>query len=135
MIGYALESFPTYKKLWRIGRPVYWYKIGAMLGDYMGAYNLAQCCSVGRGTRKDMRAAVFWWRKAAVASYPNALTDLAAAYYNGDGTKKNISKALMLYGNASLGGDRIARRMLNSLNWNSAVRGNTPPGRAVRLRV
>jgi hypothetical protein len=121
MIGYSLESCSTYKRLWRTGNPFYWYRLGARLGDYMGAYNLAQCYSVGRGTPLNKRLAVVWWRKAALAGHIRANTDLGAAYYNGDGIQKNHRKSLLLYGQASLGGDRLARRMLNELNWEKVL--------------
>jgi TPR repeat protein len=117
MIGYALESYPGYKPLLRQGQHIYWYRAGAGLGDYMAAYNLGQCYEVGRGVTRDMQMAVVWCRKAAAHGYPKAFTNLAGAYYNGQGVRRNVKAALRLYGGAALGGDRLAQRMLNQLEW------------------
>jgi hypothetical protein len=117
MLGYALESYPRYKPQFRRGEHIYWYRIGAKLGDYMAAYNLGQCYEVGRGVPQDWRAAVFWWKRAAQCGYPRALTNLAAAHYNGTGVRRNLKTALRLYGQAAMGGDRVARKMLNKLKW------------------
>jgi len=117
MLGYALESHPRYKRLRRRGEHIYWYRLAARLGDYMAAYNLGQCYEVGRGVPKDPRMAVSWWKKAASSDYPKAFTCLAAAYYNGNGVRRDVRAALRLYGQAALGGDRVARRMLNTLKW------------------
>jgi TPR repeat protein len=117
MIAWALESYPRYKPLYRAGQHIYWYRVGARLGDYMAAYNLGQCYEVGRGVPQDMKMAVFWWKKAAAHGYSKAFTNLAAAYYNGTGVRRDLKAALRLYGQAALGGDRVARRMLNKLKW------------------
>ena len=117
MIAYALASYPKYKLLNRGGQHIYWYRLGAKLGDYMAAYHLGQCYEVGRGVPQNMKMAVHWWNVAAAYDYPLALTALGAAYYNGSGVRRDVKKALGLYGQAALSGDRVARRMLNKLDW------------------
>ena len=116
-LGYELKCNHRYKSLNRGGQHIYWYRLGARLGDYIAAYNLGQCYCVGNGVPRNMRWAVFWWKKAAAVGYPLALTCLASAYYNGTGVKRDRKKALQLYGQASTGGDDVARKMLNQLNW------------------
>jgi TPR repeat protein len=117
MIGYTLDGSPKYELPGDAGRHTYWYRLGARLGDYMGAYNLGQCYDVGRGVPRDMKRAVFWWRRAAAAGFPKAMTCLAAAYYNGEGVRRNRRLALELYGQAAMGGDRVAKKMLSKLTW------------------
>jgi hypothetical protein len=117
MIGYTLDTKPKYQLRNKGKGPAYWYRLGAKLGDYMGAYNLAQCYEVGRGVKRSMKLAAFWWRKAADAGYPEGLTCLAAAYYNGEGVRRNVQKSLLLYALAAKGGDKVAKRMLRQLDW------------------
>jgi TPR repeat protein len=117
MIGYALEAYPRYKSLNRGGQHIYWYRLGAKLGDYMAAYNLGQCYEVGRGVSQNAKLAVFWWKRAATQGHPLAFANLGAAYYNGSGVRRNVKKALRLYGRGALSGDRVAQRMLNKLAW------------------
>jgi len=119
MIGYTLEAYQRYKALNRNGQHVYWYRLGAKLGDSMGAYNLGQCYEVGRGVPRDMKAAVFWWRRAADLGCVKAMTNLAAAYYNGEGIRKSRKKALWFFGRASAAGDKLAKRMLNRLRFDN----------------
>jgi uncharacterized protein len=116
-IGYMLDGSSRYRLSGDAGRHAYWYRLGARLGDYMGAYNLGQCYEVGRGVPRNMRLGVYWWKRADAAGYPKALTCLAAAYYNGQGVKKNKKRALILYGRAGMAGDKVAKRMLKALKW------------------
>jgi TPR repeat protein len=116
-IGYALDGGSKYRFPSDAGQQAYWYRLGARLGDYMGAYNLGQCYEVGRGLPRNMKLAVYWWKRAATAGYPKALTCLAAAYYNGQGVQKNRRRALTLYGRAGMAGDKVGKRMLRALKW------------------
>jgi TPR repeat protein len=124
-IGYLLDTVPRYRSFASKGDRVYWYRIGARLGDYMAQYNLGQCYETGDGVKRDMRKAVACWQKAAAAGYPPAFTNLAAAYYNGEGVKRNITNSLALYGQASVAGDKIATKMLKTLDWSGAASSTT----------
>jgi TPR repeat protein len=118
MIGYTLDGrSKKLRGLGLAGQHVYWYRLGARLGDYMGSYNLGQCYYSGRGVRRNYRLAVFWWKNAAAAGYAKALTCLGAAYYNGQGVRRDSKQALKYYGLAAIGGDKIAKRMLVRLRW------------------
>ena len=43
----------------------------------------------------------YWYLKAAKANHPEACNNLASLYENGDGTKKDIKKALLFYKKAT----------------------------------
>ena len=61
-IGYALDCNPRYRSLNNGDAHIYWYRLGAKLGNHMGAYNLGQCYEAGDGVSRNMKLAVFWWR-------------------------------------------------------------------------
>lgn len=121
-IGFALDCDYRYKSLNRGAEHVYWYRLGARLGDDIGAYNLGQCYEVGRGVKRDMRLAVFWWKKAAALGYPLAFTCLAAAYYNGTGVRRDRKASLRFYKKAAAKGDKVAQKMLVRLDWSASAR-------------
>jgi TPR repeat protein len=71
---------------------------------YPHAQNLVgYCYDLGLGTRRDPKAAVHWYKKAATAEYDEAIYNLALCYSRGDGIRKNERKAFDLNQRAAMG--------------------------------
>jgi len=61
---------------------------------------------------KDVRAAFFWFNRAASKGHAQAQRQLAVCYENGIGCEADLEKALLLYHEAANNGDVEARRRL-----------------------
>lgn len=67
------------------------------------------CYDSGRGVRRDHRAAVAWWAKAARQGHVIATTNLAMCYEFGTGVATSLRRAIQLYQKAAEAGDTYAQ--------------------------
>ena len=54
----------------------------------------SNCLLWRKGINRDCREAIEWYKRAAEQGIPNAQYNLGVIYMNGDGVRKNISKAI-----------------------------------------
>ena len=66
----------------------------AQAGDAESQYILGRAFHLGKGIKKDIEKALFWYRKAAEQGYVNAQHDLGLSYFYGQGVAKNLEKAV-----------------------------------------
>lgn len=57
-------------------------------------YNIGTYYQYGKGRKKDMIKAVYWWQKSANGGNAFAMVDLGCCYYNGIGIKQDIPQAI-----------------------------------------
>ena len=65
----------------------------AQAGDAESQYILGRAFHLGKGIKKDVGKALFWYRKAAEQGYVNAQHDLGVSCFYGQGVAKNPEKA------------------------------------------
>jgi uncharacterized protein len=76
----------------------------AQRGDAMAQLSLAARFATGDDVKKDPKRAIYWYRKAAAASSPDGLYNLALMYLFGEGAPKDTNRAVrMLRRAADLG--------------------------------
>ena len=61
----------------------------ANAGDALAQYKLGLTYLIGDGVKKDLKKAVFWYKKAANQGYARAQVNLGVMYYHGIGVLKN----------------------------------------------
>ena len=61
----------------------------------------ASCMTIGEGGRRDKKAAVLWYRRAAIQGHSGAQVNLAISYLRGDGVEQNETRARLLLEKAS----------------------------------
>ena len=64
-------------------------------------YQVGRCFALGLGTRQNWKAALAWYKKAAIKGDGEAAFNIGAAYEAGDGVRKNIRTALRWYRKAA----------------------------------
>jgi TPR repeat protein len=69
----------------------------------------------GQGVAKDMKKAVYWWRKAAELGSAESQFYLGRAYQTGKGVEKDMAQAEYWYRKAADGGDARGRNSLEDL--------------------
>ena len=75
-------------------------------------FYLATLYEHGQGVRRDLKAALYWYRRGAANGNPDCIYNLAYSYRAGDGVRKNLKKAIALFREASQLGDAGAQREL-----------------------
>lgn len=99
----------------------------------LGAQNyLAEIYLEGKGTKKDIDAAVHWFRKAAEAGYPPAQSHLGVCYHEGTGVaedkkraaewflkaaEKGFDDAMFNIGRAYLRADGVPKSIAQGISW------------------
>ncbi len=78
-------------------------------------FNLGNCYYSGKGVKKNLKKAVYWWEKAANGGYVMSQYYLASCYENGEGVERDISKAKYWYKKAAEKGDSEAKKALEKL--------------------
>ena len=59
-------------------------RLNAEQGDAVAQYDLAGSYAAGKNVAKDLKAALYWFEKAASAGQPNAQTSLGWAYMSNE---------------------------------------------------
>lgn len=89
----------------------------ALIGDVEAQYQLSQWY-VHRRIIPDRSQMYYWLNKAADGQHPQAMSDLAGIYMSGDpflGIKRDVDKALRLYGLAASKGNRDAKAQIERI--------------------
>src|SRR3990167_7403292 len=82
---------------------------GAAMGDKEAMTAAGVCLMTGKGTRKDAKKAVEWWRKGVELGQVRSMFNLARALQEGDGVaEKDVEGAVELYRRAWEAGDKDA---------------------------
>jgi TPR repeat protein len=68
----------------------------------------------GKGTSKDAKQAVYWYKKAAEQGYAGAQYNLGVMYANGEGALQDLSKAKYWIKKAYEGGNARAKEALGA---------------------
>jgi len=69
---------------------------GAVRGEVMCQWFLANCYEAGEGVEKNDKEAFFWMKEAADGNNPFAINALSAYYHDGIGTAKDLVKSVEL---------------------------------------
>jgi len=85
---------------------------GAQKGDPAAAYALGLKYWLGEGVRKDVKAAIVWFSRAAAKSYPSADAALGVIYEEGDGIEADDRQAGYFYRRGAEGGDALSQYRL-----------------------
>jgi TPR repeat protein len=105
-LGYAYRNGIGVKKNNKLAFAM--YEKAALQGNPVGVYNMVYCYSTGEGVKKDKYSAILWFKKM------DTITQLKTAdsFYNGDGLKKNLELAAMMYKELSDNGNIQATKKL-----------------------
>ena len=92
-------------------------KKGAVKGDMRQQYEVALCCEMGHGCKKDENQAFYWYQKSAEQGYAQAQYALAGCYIKGVGVTPNKYQAINWYEKAAAQGYEKAKLELQRLNY------------------
>lgn len=84
-------------------------KSAAEQGNAKAQYMLAVSYANGLGCKKDVKQALYWYRKAAAQGIAKAQAELGHLYVNGYGVECDLSQALYWYRQAAAQGDADAQ--------------------------
>jgi len=73
----------------------------------------------GKGIRRDLKAAAFWYRRAAGQRDTQAMCSLAEAFLSGQGVRRSPKAARDWFKKAALLGDKKAKGMLADIGMTS----------------
>ena len=76
---------------------------------------LALSYDLGAGVKRDLKKAIFWYKKAAVAGNANAMVFIGTFYRYGHGVPQDIKKAKYWYGRAAARGNSLGKKYLEEL--------------------
>ena len=88
------------------------YHLVAYFGNAKAESGLGQMYENGYGVGRDIKEALFWYKKAAEQGDLYAQLSLAQIYHKGMGVKKNIEEAIHWYEKAALNGDKQVKWQL-----------------------
>lgn len=94
-IGIAYYTIENYTQAFR------WFKKAAQQGNKNAQMNLAKMYEEGKGTTRDLNAAVEWYKKAAQQGNTKAQNRLGILYQNGKGVKKDQQTATKYFEKAA----------------------------------
>ena len=97
------------------GRAALWHRRAAEQGHVLGAHNLGNAYSDGRGVAQDPAQAVKWWTQAAEAGDAITQLRLGEAYEQGRGVARDLEAAQIWYRRATDAGNIQAQEALARL--------------------
>ena len=110
--GQALAQGGTNASTPWSGATVEQLNAGAQRGDPAAAYTLGMKYWLGEGVRKDVKAAIVWYSRAAAKSYPSANSALGVIYEEGDGIEADDRQAGYFYRRGAEEGDALSQYRL-----------------------
>lgn len=87
-------------------------KILAEQGNAEAQDALGGCYYLGEGVAKDLKQAMYWWRKAAEQGFAVAQYNLGVYYDNGEGVAQDYQQAVYWFRKAAEQGDEYAQSWL-----------------------
>lgn len=101
--------------------------IMAKRGDFDAQFSVGAAYEYGRGVRRDMKQAFYWYKKAASNGHHRAQFKVGEFYEHGKGgVKKDLRSAKIWYRLASMGNIREARARLRALENPAGATAETP---------
>ncbi len=101
--------------------------IMAKRGDFDAQFSVGAAYEYGRGVKRDLKQAFYWYKKAASNGHHRAQYKVGEFYERGlGGVKKDIRNAKIWYRLATMGNVREARARLRQLE-NAGTTRSTPP--------
>ena len=95
-----------------------WYEKAANSGSGEAMQGLGTMFDLGKGVKKNERAAFTWYKKAVDAGYVPAMVDLGNMYEEGRYVAKNYVEAARLYKIAVDNGNTMAMRLIGRMYYN-----------------
>ena len=86
-------------------------KSHAGTGDATAQHNLGVYYNQGVGVERNLRLALYWWRKSADQGFAMAYTKVANCYYLGEGVEKDLVQAMYWYRKAADMGEVFSQYM------------------------
>jgi len=87
----------------------------AKRGDAFAQYNLGAHLALGEAIERDLKRAVFWYRKAAAQKEPEAIYNLGLMYMEGEGVDTDVPRGLRMLERAAQLGSPDAQQLLGDV--------------------
>lgn len=84
------------------------FKQLASSGDAAAQFQLSILYDSGKGTRQDVREALYWLRMSAVHGNPQAQSNLGVAFSKGRGVAQDLVRAYAWFAASAASGDSVA---------------------------